>query len=270
MADDQPIDQEQVQQPETNLEEVPQPEVPQPEPEAPEEQPAAPEAPAEESEPEPEEAPAPSRREQLRVQQLLKKYGQPKEAPLQANGPNFRDQINADEEVYKTLEESTTEYGRQQYSQGLEQAKYYKWETLLQVDDPQVRTKYAQLDPSDKEKFHPALADAMNQKYLRFVGYNPGDPERGIAPTVQRPDIRYLDFVEAEFEFADELAAERQERTTKNIAQQAAQTGLRPDGSQAKSLNLNKAPQDMTEEELNAVISQSLPRDARGRFISHQ
>lgn len=220
------------------------------------------------SDPEPEEPPAPSRREQLRVADLLRKYGPPPEAPSQAKGPDFRDQISADEEVYKTLEETTNQYGRQQYDAGLNQAKFYKWETLLHVDDPQVKAKFAQLNPQDKEHFHPAVADAMNKKYLQLVGYDPGDPERGIPPTVQRPDIRYLDFVEAEFEFADELAAERQQRTTENIAKQAAQTGLRPDGSQAKRLNLNKSPDEMTDEELAAAIENTMPRDAKGRFTS--
>lgn len=264
MADDQAP--EEVLEQEQPMEEAPaetpeEPEVQEPEVES-EEDPQV-EAPAEEEEP----API-SRREQLRVNDLLKKYGPPPEAPSQAKTPDFRDKIEADESVYKTLEETTSQFGQQQYNQGLEHSKYLQWETLLKVDDPQVRGKYPQLNQADKENFHPALADAMNKKYLQFVGYEPGDPERGIPPRVARPGIRYLDFVEAEFEFADELAAERQVRSTENIAKQAAQTGLRPDGSQTKRLNLNKSPDEMTDEELNAAISQTLPRDSRGRFTS--
>jgi hypothetical protein len=266
MADDQ-IQQEEVQEEEIQQEPLTE-EAPVEEPQ--EEQPSVEtEQPAEEPPAEEQEERPMSRREQLRVADLLKKYGPPQtDAPLKSDAPNFRDQINADEEVYKTLEETTNQFGQQQYNQGLSQARLLQWETLLKVDDPQVRTQFPQLNPQDKEHFHPALADAMNQKYLQFVGYDPGDPQRGVPPTVQRPGIRYLDFVEAEFEFADELASERQQRTTENIARQAAQTGLRPDGSQAKRLNLNKSAEEMTDEELAAAIDSTMPRDAKGRFTS--
>lgn len=204
---------------------------------------------------EPEEEKPPSRREQLRVQDLLKKYGPPKDTPIQSKGPDFRDKVEANEEVYKTLQDTAQQFGQDQYNQGLERAKYFQWETLLNVDEPQVRAKYPQLDPSS-EDYHPAIHNAMASKYARFVGYNPGDPEKGIPRSVQNSEIRYADFVEAEMEFADEIASQRVVRTTENIARQAAQTGLRPDGSSAKRLNLNKAPEDMTDEELDAVISQ--------------
>lgn len=212
------------------------------------------------AEPEPVEEPKqPSRREQLRVQDLLKKYGPPTERAPLTTGPDFRDKVQADEEVYKTLEETAKDYGQNQFNQGLERAKYYQWETLLNVDEPQVRSKYPILDPnSGPDVYHPAVTNAMYAKYARVIGYDPGDAERGIPPSVQNPTLRYADFVEAEMEFADELAAQKVERTTQNIAKQAAQTGLRPDGSSAKSLNLNKDPGAMTNEELNAVIKRNL------------
>ena len=265
MADDKPLNEDVVLKDETPAEETKVEEATADEsaPEEPAQQEAPDEAPEEApAEPEPEETPAaPSRREQLRVQDLLKKYGPPKQEPSKANSPDFRNQIEADEEVYKTLEETTQRFGQTQYNQGLEQAKYYKWETLLQIDAPTVEGKFPQLDRKSPD-FHPALADAMNNKYLRFVGY---DAETG---TVRNPEIRYSDFVEAEMEFADEVASQRVQRTTENIAKQAAQTGLRPDGSQANRLNLNKTPEDMTDQELNAYIGAALPRDARGRFLS--
>lgn len=269
--DDKPNEEEVV--PESQEEVTPEPKEESPEPdETPKEEPkeqAPEENPKEETpeEPRAEEPEAPteeekpiSRREQLRVNDLLKKYGPPKEKAPLTNAPDFRDKVQADEEVYKTLEETATNFGQEQYSQGLEQAKFYKWDTLLNVDDPQVRTKYPEFDPSNKEKFHSVLANAMYTKYLRAVGYDAGDPQRGIPETVQNPNIRYLDYVEAEMEFADELAAQRVEKTTQNIAKQAAQTGLRPDGSSPTRLNLNKNAEDMTDEELNAVISQSIKK----------
>ena len=114
------------------------------------------------------------------------------------------------------------------------------------------------------------MEKTLQEKYLRFVGYEPGDPAKGIGPTVQTPNISYAEFVEAEMEFADELASQKIAKTTQNIAKQAASTGLRPDGSSAKRLDLSKAPEEMTDEELSAAIGASLPRDPRGRFTSNK
>ena len=243
----------------------------EPESEAPEtdEQEDQPEVAPDPQEP-PEEKP-PSRREQLRVQQLLKKYGPPPErAPKQSQRPDFRDKVNADDDVYKTLEDTTMEYGNSLVNSALSQADYRSWERFLKMDDTQVRGKYPVLDPSNKENFHPAVADALNARYLRFVGYDPGDASRGISPSVQNPDISYADFVEAEMEFADEVASQRIVRTTQNIASQAANVGLRPDGSSAKPLNLSKAPGDMNKKELEAAIAATMPRDSNGRFVSQK
>lgn len=245
--------------------------------ETPKEEPKEDSAPAEEApaetpaEPEPEETPAPSRREQLRVQQLLKKYGPPpaeepapSQTPAPSTAPNFRELIDADDAVYDALDKTTAEAVEQARKAGetdtLKVIKSVQWETLLQIDTPQVLSKYPALNPNDKEHFRPALADAMNRRYMAMVGFDPK------TRTVETPDIRYLDFVESEFELADEIASTQVANTTKNIAKQAANTGLRPDGSAAKGMDLSKHPEDMTNEELNAVINANMPRDARGRF----
>lgn len=219
-------------------------------------------APAEEEQ---EEAPAPSRREQLRVQDLLNKYGPPpasRPAP-QAKAPDYQELIDAEPEVYKQLEQATSQFGREQFVQGqqdtLKQVNSVKWETLLNMDAPQMESKYPVLDKNSPE-FHPALADALSRRYFQMVGLNPGDPQSGIPLTVEQPGIRWRDFVEGEFELADEIASTKNQETVKNVAKQAATTGLRPDGSSAKRLNLNKDPQDMTMEELYASIGQTPPK----------
>jgi hypothetical protein len=252
----------------TQLEETAEEEAPvaSPQEETPAEE--APEEPT--KEPEAQEESAPSRREQLRVQQLLKKYGPPKEpeqpAPLQT--PNFRELINADDEVYETLDKSTQEAvdaaRKAGESDTLKQLKSVQWNTLLHVDTPQVETKYHALNPKDEVNFRPALADAMNRRYLAMVGF---DPKTG---TVENPDIRYLDFVESEFELADEIASTQLHNTAKNIAKQAATTGLRPDGSSVRSMDLAKDPTQMTDDELKAAAQATMPRDARGRFMSNK
>jgi hypothetical protein len=213
-----------------------------------------------EKEPEAEEERPISRREQLRVQDLLSRGYKPKETPPEVKAPDFRTKVEADEDTHKIIEDTATEFGRQQYEQGLERAQYYQWETLLNIDEPQVRTKYPELDPNNKEKFHPALHNAMLTKFAMYAGYDAGNPDTGVARTVRNPQARFSDFVEAEMEYADELAAHRVKQTTENIAKQAAQTSLRPDGSSTTKMDLTKNPEDMTTEELYAVLGQTPPK----------
>ena len=195
----------------------------------------------------------PSRRENLRIQQLLAKMKQqPEQRERPSNrGMDYKQELDADEEVVQKLEQDRRMYGEQLYSQGLEQAKSIQFQTRLEIDAPKVESKYGILNPNDKEQFHPGAANAVNSWYLNMVGY---DPETNF---VENPNMRYSDFVDGLFELANVIAGQKTEKTTKNIAKQSAQTGLRPDGSSAKRLNLNKAPQDMTDEELDAFLGQA-------------
>lgn len=231
-----------------------------PEPEAEEEEKPA-EEPQEESEEEAPEEKPPSRREQLRIQQLLDRYGPPPERaqPSQPKPLNYQEALNADPEAIEQLEADRQNYGQSQYNAGIEQAKTIQFHTRLEIDAPQVESQYKFLNPRDKENFDPVRADAMNRLYLNATGFQPGDPARGIPDSVVNPNIRYRDFVESQMEFAEALMADKQVQTSKNIARQAATTGLRPDGSSAKRLNLNKNPSDMTDEELYAAYPVGKP-----------
>jgi hypothetical protein len=195
-----------------------------------------------------------SRRERLRVQDLLGKYPDLQER-TKVQAPNFRDKVQGDEDTYKILEQTTQDFGQNLMDEATKRVEFTNWKRFLTIDDNQVRGKYPELDKNN-EKFYPALADALNVKYLRTVGYNPGNPEKGISASVQNPDISYQDFVESEMEFANELASMKVSDTQKNIARQAAHTGIRPGGTSSKRLDLNKAPQNMTDEELKAAIAQ--------------
>lgn len=224
------------QQPET------QPEQPQ------EEEPEA-------KQPEEEQRP-PSRREQLRIQQILAKREQAQEQqqPQQSrqDALNYQEALDADPETIKQLEADRQAQGQYQFNQGLEQAKTIQFHTRLELDAPKIESKYKFLDPRDKDNFDPVRAEALNNLYLDAVGYRPADPQSGRPESVQNPDIRYQDFVEAQMEFAEALMQEQKTRSTQNIAKQAANTGLRPDGSSAKRLNLNQPLETMTDEELEA------------------
>lgn len=216
----------------------------------------------EEAEPEKEEEPqeevkseepaAPSRREQLRIQDLLKKYGPPKEtpqAPLNRTGLNYQEALDADPEVIKQLEADRQATGQSQYNEGLKRAEYLNWNTTLKIDAPNVERKFPVLDPKSPE-FHPAAADAINQWYLNMSGYDQA------TDTVNNPNIGYADFVEGFMELVQETAGQKNAQTVKNVAKQAASTGLRPDGSSAKRMDLTKDASQMTMEELYASIGQ--------------
>ena len=181
----------------------------------------------------------------------------------QVKGMDYRQEIDADENVYQNLETKSQEYGQAQYNAGLEEAKSLRFHTRLEIDAPRVESKFPVLDKSSEE-FNPAIAQSINNWYLSNVGYD------ARTDSVKNPNLRYADFVEGVMELVDNLATTKTVASGKNIARQAATTGLRPDGSSARSLDLNKQPQDMTDEELSAVIKQGLPRDSRGRYTSQQ
>lgn len=207
----------------------------------------------EEDEPEDEpqeEQPKPSRRESLRVQQLLEKMKQaePSQQPkARQQGINYGEALDADPEVIEQLEADRQRVSQQSYEQGIRQAESIKFHTRLEIDAPKVESKYTQLN-RESDEFNPVLANALNQWYLSTVGY---DPNTGL---VQNSNVRYSEFVEGIMELADEIGGSKVQQTQKNVAKQAASTGLRPDGSRTKRVNLNKAPQDMTDEELKLVI----------------
>ena len=208
-----------------------------------------PEAPVADEEPAP-----PSRREQLRIQDLLKKYGPPQErtAPTPKNSLDYASALDADPEVIKQLEADRTATSQASFDEGYKRAEFSEWKMGLKIDAPNVVKKYPILDPKSDE-FHPAVADAMNQWYLKMSGFNPE------SQTIVSGDISYADFVESNMELVEEIAGAKHAQTVKNVAKQTAQTAIRPDGSSAPRMNLNKAPQDMTMEELYATMGQKPP-----------
>jgi hypothetical protein len=214
--------------------------------------------PEEQEEPQPEvEEPQPSRREQLRVQKLLEKYGTPPDikAPKVQGTLDYNEALEADEDTIRKFEADRQFASDAAFREGLQQSQVREWNRDVKYEFPAVKQKFEFMDP-DSEKYDKRKADVLDEKYLRFVGFKPATET--TQASVMYPDVSYLDFIESEMEFASELAADRVATSTKNIAKQAAQTGLRPDGSKAKSLNLNKTPETMTDEELDAFISRTL------------
>lgn len=227
-----------------------------PEEPKPTEEPEEPETPEpKEEEQEEEEEKPPSRREQLRVQQLLARLKEDKVEPAPkpvADQLDYERDLDTDPETAKRLVEDRDRSNREFYNQGLEQANSLQFKMRLEIDAPKVATKYPFLD-QDSQDFNARAAAAVNTRYLQFVGYDANTQK------VIHPDIRYSDFIEAEMEFASEIAKHKVADATLNVKKQAARTGLRPDGSGTKKLNLSKPPEQMTDEELDAVIAQAIP-----------
>lgn len=189
----------------------------------------------------------PSRRESLRIQKLIErmKTNQPANQPT-PQGLNYGDALDADPKVVAQLEADRRAYGEQAYTQGLAQAQSVQFHTRLEIDAPKVTAKYPQFNPEDKANFNPVLADAINAWYLSSTGYS---NETGIA---SNPNIRYSEFVDGIMELGNEIAGQKVQATAKNVARQAATTGLRPDGSSSKRMNLNQPVENMSDEELEA------------------
>lgn len=220
-----------------------------PQEEQPTEVPTAPEVPEPGQKPEPGQ---PSRRETLRIQNLLNKYGTPKRDQAPSQPLDYKETLDADDDTISQLEQDRQSAAQQQYNQGLQQAVLLNWHTNLRIDAPQVESKYDVLNPNNTEKFNPAASDAVSNFYLAIAGY---DKE---SQTVANPNITYAEFTDAIMELAGELASIKNQETVKNVTTQAANTGIRPNGSTAP-VDLSKRPEEMNLDELYAAIGQKNP-----------
>jgi hypothetical protein len=202
------------------------------------------------------EAPQMSRRKELRIQSLLSKLtgdSPSRTAPAATSGLKYAEALEADPETVKALEADRQTYGDQAYQRGVSQADGILFRTRLEIDTPRVEAKYPQFDKSSPQ-FNPVSTDAINRMYLSTVGF---DENTG---TVKSSSVRYSDYVDSIMELADEMAGEKVVKSQKNIAKQAAATGLRPGGSTPKRMNLHQAPQNMSDEELDAAIALGIPK----------
>lgn len=212
-----------------------------------------------------------SRREQLRVNQLLEKLksegsGKPQEKAPEKQKPEaikYEDELDADDDTLKKLNEDREKYAEERYQEGLRQAKAledrqnaFEFRSMLQSDEPRVLGKYSFMDKESND-FDQEATSAMVAKYLNFVGF---DEE---SKTAKNP-VSYYEFVEAEMEFVQALAEKMARETRDNVTKQVANTGLRPSGSSpSRGLDLTKPAEDMSDEELDAVIASVIPSKRR-------
>lgn len=190
----------------------------------------------------------PSRREQLRVQHLLEKYGKPGESKQIVNpsGIDYEKELDADPELLKKLNDDRQRAAEESFNQGLAAANFLQFRTMLEIDASRVSSKYPQLD-KDSDDFDKNVADGINTLYLQIVGFDPK------SKSVANPDLRYGEFVPVIYQLAEDIASNKNSEVTNEIKKQAAKTGIRPAGATPK-LNFNKAPHDMSDEELDGYL----------------
>lgn len=166
--------------------------------------------------------------EELKLNKILDRIQSTKQQTRKGEEKlNYRDAIDAPDEVYDTLDKDRQTYGDQRYNEGLEVVKAMEFRTNIKLDLPLVKDKLDKLDPAD--------AAAIDREYLLYTGY---DPQTGF---VKNPDIGYADFVEAQIERAERLATNMHLKSQQNIAKQAAQTGVRPDGGGRQGIKIESA-----------------------------
>lgn len=196
----------------------------------------------------------PSRREQLRIRDILAKRQPTQPAATKATERlDYAQELNADPEVIQQLEADRDAAVAQASDLSTQTAESIRWDTMLRIDAQRVYQQRPTLDKTS-ENFNPRVSDSLNEMYLQMSGY---DPQTKL---VANPGISYGDFTDAMFELAEEMAGNIASTTSKTRSTNRANTGIRPGGGTAKKLNLNQAPEDMTDEELDAYIEQSMPR----------
>lgn len=208
-----------------------------------------------EEEPKPEETeeePAPSPRQNKAIERLTKKLAETSQQlkDVQSKPPQKQDQIIGEGDYdLDQINGLAQDFGQQRYNEGLAQANSLAFQTRLEIDAPRVAQKYEILD-QNSDNFDPGRASFINELYLQTVGY---DPTTG---TVKNPNIRYEEFADGIMELVDTAASAKNADSSKNLAKQAAQTGVRPSGVAKKYSGDN--PAEMSDDQLDEVIAASL------------
>jgi hypothetical protein len=203
----------------------------------------------------------PSRRETKRIQQLIAKMQNQSNnsnlpSPNTNNDPSIaRKQRIIDEGEYDLdeINQMAGNYANEMYQKGLSQAQQLQnanmFSTRLEIDTPQVMSKHTFLDPSAND-FNPSVADMVNRMYLNLVGFNPN------TGTVSNPNIRYGEFVDGYMDTVDMLSSQNRAESSKNIAKQVANSGVRPNGVADTEYQGNN-PKKMSDKQLDDIIKES-------------
>lgn len=116
-------------------------------------------------------------------------------------------------------------------SQGSNQVQKELWADRFEIDSERVTTSWDALNP-ESDHYSPKLEANLVQKYIQFAGVTKDDKGR---VSIEKPNIRFKDFVEAEMQNLEDYATERGATAQKNVRSQAAKTGVRPNAQSRPS-----------------------------------
>lgn len=197
-----------------------------------------------------------SRRANKRIQDLTRKLAEAQQQP-QYQPRQQRQIIGEGDYDLDQVNGMAEQYGAQRYQEGLAQANALAFSTRLEIDAPKVATKYGVLD-QNSDNFDPGVAAFINESYLKTVGY---DPQAG---SVQNNNIRYEEYVDGMMELVETLSQGKAADSTKNLAKQAAQTGVRPSG--VSKTYSGADPSKMTLEQLQAAALEEAKSQRFARY----
>lgn len=182
-----------------------------------------------------------SRRQNKRIAQLIDKLRDSGASQQPANEPSkmdYRQTIEAGEDVYKTLETDREKYAEERENLVREETKWDNFTTKLEIDATKVYAKYPVLDP-ESDAFDPAVAADINVMYLSTVGAKP-DKRR-----VLNPGIRYHDFIDAFMGLTESVATAKNAESVKNITKQSSKSSIKPGGVMNKGTKTISSADDI-------------------------
>lgn len=149
-----------------------------------------------------------------------------------AEGDYDLDALERDRQAYGQAEAQRAKAeASQDFARQLGPVLQREWARDLELDNERVAKVWNVLDETDEEHFDEDVAKEMTQKYLNFIGYR---EDKNGAVSLDRPNVRWIDFIRAEKQTIDRFVNQSVETSTKNVIKQAANTGVRP-GAQARA-----------------------------------
>lgn len=118
-------------------------------------------------------------------------------------------------------------------AQGTTDLKQQMWEDRFDADVERVTSHYKELDADpDNADYNPELERYLVEQYIKFTGMQTDAKGR---LNIQRGNVRFKDFVEAEMANLDKIMQARGAQSTRNVSTQSARTGMRPNGASRTS-----------------------------------
>lgn len=147
--------------------------------------------------------------------------------PLEYKPDSEYDPSALEEDRKAAADYARSEGIRQGLHQGTSQVVKELWADRFDTDSERVSGKWDALNSDKTDTYNPKLEAQLVQRYIAFAGVEKDNSGR---VTIQKPNIRFRDFVDAEMKNLEDYAAERNAASSKNLVKQAAQTGVRPNG----------------------------------------